>query len=180
MRIIAGKYRGKKLISPDMDNVRPTADRAKESIFNILNARLVWQDCKIADIFCGSGALGLEALSRGAKEIYLVDIDLKTAKKNATLFESEKNNINFIQADVLRLPYSTIKFDVIFMDAPYNKNLTLPTLINIYEKNWLNKDGICVVEIEKNEKLVIPDFYKVIDERIYGLAKFLFLKKADN
>ncbi len=175
MRIVSGIYRGKKLFSPLGEHVRPTADRAKEAVFNILSSRLNWNKCRVADIFCGSGALGLEALSRGAPEICLVDLDLSSAAKNIALFPNERNKIKQIKGDARQLPPAKEPYDVIFMDAPYNKNLTLPALQNLQEKNWLKPDTLCVVEVEKSEKLDIPQNFEVLDERLYGLAKVFLL-----
>ena len=88
MRIIAGHYRGKKLFSPESDKVRPTADRAREALFNILNSSLEkdWGSYKLLDVFAGTGAFGLEALSRGAAEVGLIDADTRSLMKNTALF----------------------------------------------------------------------------------------------
>ena len=106
MRIIAGNYRGKKLLSPTRAEVRPTADRARESVFNILNSKLdaPWEQQHLLDIFAGSGAFALEALSRGAASVCLVDIDISDAKKNAALFPKEAAKISLLKASATALP----------------------------------------------------------------------------
>ena len=103
MRIIAGQYRGKKLFTPDGKNVRPTSERAREAVFNILNSH---PDCdydsiRLADIFAGTGAFGLEAISRGAAMVTLVDKDTTLAAKNAKMFIKEQSKIKIIKTDAL-------------------------------------------------------------------------------
>jgi len=177
MRIIGGLYRGKNLLSPQTGNIRPTSDKARESIFNILYSKLTktWDQINLADIFTGSGAFGLEAVSRGAKSVALVDIDTASATKNIALFPNEKNKITLIRADASSLPHSRQKFDIIFMDAPYHKGLSEQALSSILKNNWLAPDGICVIETAADETLEIPQPLKLIDERSYGIAKFWFL-----
>ncbi len=177
MRIIGGLYRGKNLLSPKTGDVRPTSDKARESIFNILYSKLTkpWDQINLADIFAGSGAFGLEAISRGAKNVTLLDIDTASAAKNAALFPNEKNKITLIRADASSLPHSKQEFDIIFMDAPYHKGLSEQALASILKNNWLSSDGICVVETATDEKLSIPQQLELIDERRYGIAKFWFL-----
>lgn len=180
MRIIAGHYRGKKLFSPLSDNVRPTADRAREALFNVLNSSLDkdWSAYKLLDVFAGTGAFGLEALSRGAAEIGLVDIDTRSLQKNIALFPTEKERITVYAQNALSLPQAPQSYDVLFMDAPYNRGLSTPALERLAEKGWLNAEALCLVEVEKNEQLQIPAGYTFLNERIYGLAKIIFLRYA--
>ena len=177
MRIIGGLYRGKKLFSPKTELIRPTADRARESVFNILHSKLIktWDQIKLADIFAGTGAFGLEALSRGACNVTFVDINTSTVTKNINLFPNEKNKITIIKTDASFLPHSQQIFDIIFMDAPYNKGLSEKALSAILQNNWLAPDGICVVETNTKEELGIPSSLQLIDSRCYGIAKFWFL-----
>lgn len=177
MRIIGGLYRGKKLLSPSTTDIRPTADKARESVFNILYSKLdkQWQELTVADIFCGTGAFGLEAVSRGVKQVTLVDINTNTAAKNVALFPQEKNKISLIKANAINLPFSAKQFDVIFTDAPYHQNLSEKTLVSIIEKKWLSPDGICIVETAHDEELPIPENMEIIDIRQYGIAKFHFI-----
>lgn len=177
MRIIAGQYRGKKLFTPDGKNVRPTSERAREAVFNILNSHL---DCdydsiRLADIFAGTGAFGLEAISRGAAMVTLVDKDTTLVAKNAKMFIKEQSKIKIIKTDALNLPHISDKFNMVFMDAPYAKGLTEEVLKQLTQKDWLMENSLCIVEIKKDEHIDIPEEYKVLDERIYGLAKILFL-----
>lgn len=176
MRIIAGNYRGKKLFAPAGQEVRPTGDKARESIFNILNNKIVddWQEVKLLDVFAGTGAFALEAISRGAIEVCMVDKDIVLCSKNASLFPKEKNKIKLLKADALNLPLALTKYDIIFIDAPYEKGMSVKTLEQLKEKNWLNKNAVCIVEINKKEELILPSGFEQLDERIYGIAKFIF------
>lgn len=178
MRIIGGTYRGKKLLSPLSDKVRPTADKARESVFNILFSKLSkpWNDIRLADIFTGSGAFGLEAMSRGAKSVTLVDLDTTAANKNAALFPNEKNKINILRANAANLPKANTAFDIIFMDAPYHQGLSEKALQQVLAQKWLAQGGLCIVETAEDEELTIPDELSLEDNRRYGIAHFHFLK----
>lgn len=173
MRIIGGKYRGKKLISPSSPAVRPTSDKAREALFNILRSRLGndFSKLKLLDVFTGSGAFGLEAISQGFAKVTMIDIDINEAAKNAALLPQEKNKISLLKGDACKIANHDDKFDVMFMDAPYNKELTEKALVNM--TNWLNNGALCLIEVEKNEECNLPEAYKLIDERRYGLAKVI-------
>lgn len=175
MRIIAGKYRGKNLISPENHNVRPTSDRAREAIFNILYSLIDGvREKKVLDVFAGTGAFGLEALSRGASSVCLIDQDTKLLCKNSALFEKEKEKICILKADILRLPVSKEKYDIIFSDAPYDMGLNEKALSQLAEKDFLSNDALCIVETRYNEDLNLSDSFELINERIYGMAKVRF------
>lgn len=177
MRIIAGNYRGKKLFSPQNEGVRPTSDRTREALFNILNSRLElpWEAYRFLDVFAGTGACGLEALSRGVSQAAFIDRNPQTVRKNASLFPNEAAKIKIIAADAAKLPAAQEKYNLLFMDAPYKKGLIVPALNSLAAQGWLAPDTIGIVEVEKSEQLEIPKTFKVTDERIYGLAKILFL-----
>ena len=184
MRIIAGTFRGKKILEPKDTLTRPLKDLTKESIFNILNHsnkfEINLKNSNILDLFSGVGSFGIECLSRGAKQVVFAEkynVVLPILKKNLQslkLIENfeiiEKNiyDINFFKS-------LNIKFDVIFMDPPYkDKNLDL-LLNNIKNENVLNEKGVLVVHRHKNEKDLIPGKLKVIEEKKYGLSKIIFL-----
>lgn len=176
MRIISGTLRSKKLLTPKDDTkIRPTSDRAREAIFNIITAKLdtPFKELNVLDIFSGTGALGLEAASRGAKSVTFVDIDLTLTQKNAKLCGFK--NLSFIKKDATKLPTSPITFDIIFLDAPYNQELTLPTLNALIKGNYLKPETLIIAETAKDEVLNIPTPLELIDERIYGAARFSFL-----
>ena len=179
MRIIGGKYRGKKLWSPEGKTVRPTADRAREAVFNILYSHLgeVYENLDMADIFAGTGAFGLEAISRGFRSVTLVDINIKNAERNAKMFGQEQDKIHLLRANAENLPRLQRKFHLIFMDAPYAKGLTEKVLSQLIIKDWLHDGAVCIVEIRNDEKIVVPEEFDVVDARVYGLARILFLSK---
>lgn len=178
MRIIGGIYRGKKLFSPLSDKIRPTADKARESVFNIIfsKSEKPWGQIRLADIFCGTGAFGLEAISRGAANVALVDLDTSTAAQNAALLPNEKNKILLIKANAVNLPSAPAAFDIIFLDAPYHQGLSEKALLSLINKKWLAPDGICIIETAADEVLGIPENMLLTDSRRYGIARFYFLK----
>ena len=178
MRIIGGKYRGKNLISPGGAQVRPTSDRAREALFSILRSKLGFDfsGYKLLDVFAGSGAFGLEALSQGFSEIALVDKEPLSLQKNVRLFPAEASRIEVFKADACFIPKAKAEYDVLVMEAPYRQNLTEPALRELAAKNWLKNGALCLVEIHKDEKLNLPEQFEQTDERRYGLAKVIFAK----
>ena len=173
MRIIGGKYRGKKLISPTSGEVRPTSDKAREALFNILRSRLGdFQNLKLADIFSGTGAFGFEALSQGFSHVTLLDKNLENIQKNLKLFSMETSKVSLVKADATHSFSLPEKYDVLFMDAPYHQGLSELALENC--KIFLNRGALCLVEIAKDEEILLPREYDLFDERRYGLAKVIF------
>ncbi len=174
MRIIAGTKRAKSLFTPKDNTIRPTSDRARESVYNILASKLsTFNDLDVLDVFSGTGALGLEAASRGARSVTFVDIDLSLTKKNALLCGF--NNLYYLKADATKLPKAARSFDLIFLDAPYNRGLTEPTLNVLLNNGYFKTAAIIVIETAKEEKFTSPSALLLVDERIYGAAKFSFL-----
>ena len=152
MRVISGKYRGKKLISPSHE-IRPTLDMVKQAIFTRL--QFFVEDANVLDLFAGSGALGIEALSRGAKFVTFCD-------KNYQSIKLIKDNLNFIKENnfkVIQGDYKTIlnsfksPFDLIILDPPFASGYYNDALKIIYENKLLNTDGVIVCERAKEEKI---------------------------
>ena len=106
----------------------------------------------------------------------LIDKDTRSLEKNVALFPKEKERISVYRQNVLSLPPSAGRYDLLFMDAPYNQGLSEPALRELAAKGWLKPGALCLVEVEKNEQLHIPACYEWQEERIYGLAKVIFLK----
>lgn len=178
MRIIGGKYSGKKLISPTNGNTRPTSDKARQAIYNVLSHRDFPPifDAVIMDVFAGSGAMGVEALSRGAKHAYFIDCDAAAAKviiQNITAI-GEQAKATVWQRSAAEPFAMREAVDYVFCDPPYNKGLVVPALHNLQKGGALKDGTICVIEIHKSELLELPDFLHVIKEKSYGLAKILF------
>ncbi len=167
MRIISGKYKGKKLIIPNKNITRPTTDRLKETLFNILKHRykINFETSVVLDCFSGSGSLGLECISRGCERAWFIDNNkeaLSVIKKNITLIKAEPFS-KVILEDITKLTFTNIekKFDLIFLDPPYSSNLIDATLINILKQNILSNS--CYFIIESNIVNYNFDFIKLID-----------------
>ena len=179
MRVTAGKYKGKKLIERPFEHIRPTADMVKQSIFNKLQFELV--GAKVLDLFCGTGALGIEALSRGAKQVFFVDLDLRSIKLTRDNLKSMGNptNTNVIQADYKKAieKLEGNKFNIIILDPPYKSGVYEECLNLIAYYKLLSNDGIIVCEQEKSVKIDYAPF-EVIDEKIYGIKKVAYLKNT--
>ncbi|MCR6515363.1 MAG: 16S rRNA (guanine(966)-N(2))-methyltransferase RsmD [Clostridium sp.] len=165
MRIIAGKARGRKLLSPETYETRPTLDRVKESMFSVIQMNV--PDATVIDVFAGTGSLGLEAASRGAKEVHLVDkskVTYPLLKKNVEnlKFNDFCYTYNSDAYDVLRLLNKKgKKFDLVFIDPPYCREMIPEALKIIEENNMLTEDGLIVTKIDSIEE--IYEGYKSIE-----------------
>lgn len=173
MRIISGKYKGKKLNGYNIDGTRPTMDRVKESLFGMIQNKVGESIC--LDLFAGSGSLGLEALSNGASMSYFVDnnsIAVNTLKKNLKELKCDDGIVihNDFRKAINDFKNQNIKFDIIFLDPPYKLNLINDCLKLIKDLNILNTDGIIVCEYE-NEQINCP-YFNLIKEKKYG-SKFV-------
>ena len=179
IRIIGGKWKGKKIYFNLNDDLRPTPDRAKETLFNWLGQDLNKMYC--LDLFSGTGALGLEALSRGAKKVTFVEKnkDYLQKIKKVYLEMSEKEDCDFFCAECLEWVQnksSKAKYDLIFIDPPFNKNLIDDLLTDILNKNLLSNSGKIYFEFEKKLDLKIPESLdlkkkKSLGEKSYVLAE---------
>lgn len=184
MRIIAGRMKGTKLFTLDGLNTRPTLDRVKEPLFSIINFNL--DDAIVLDLFSGSGALGLEAISRGAKKAYLCDNSyeaIRIIKQNVEKTKAKESAIvvskNFIKA-LEEFIFEKIKFDIIFLDPPYKTNYAEQAIEIIVKNNLLADNGIIIIETDEKEK-VLEKLQSIdinmYDERKYGRVTLLFLRK---
>ncbi len=182
MRIISGKAKGTKLYTLEGDNTRPTLDRVKESIFNIIQTEI--EDSTILDLFAGSGAIGLEMLSRGAKKAVLCDKSkdaIKIIKKNIekTHMEQKVELYNTDFKDCIK-KLEKEKFDIIYIDPPYETEFILQSLKLIIEKNIIKENGIIILETD-DEPRILKEIEEVnvtiIDKRKYGRANIIFLNK---
>lgn len=172
MRIISGKYKGKKLNGFNIEGTRPTMDRVKESLFGMIQTYI--PDSIVLDLFAGSGALGLEAVSNGAKECYLIDNNIeaiKTIKENSQNFEEQ---LNIIHIDYKKFLKTTDKkFDIIFLDPPYKEKQLDTSLRIIEERGLLNENGIVICEYEIGEP---HTNLELIKEKSYGPKKIKIYK----
>lgn len=183
MRIISGIARGTKLYTLDGINTRPTLDRVKEPLFNILNFRL--QDAIVLDLFAGSGALGLESISRGAAKAIFCEHDRNAAnivQRNIEKTKFEQKSLlirNDFEVALKQLKQDDVKLDIIFLDPPYKTNLIVKSLLKISDLRLLNDDGIIVLETDEPERVQeeIKDLsIKAFDIRKYGRVSLIFLQ----
>jgi 16S rRNA (guanine966-N2)-methyltransferase len=164
MRIIAGEYRGRTIKFPNSKLVRPTTDKSKETLFNMLKKYISFDEIRVCDIYAGSGSLGLEALSRGANEVHFVEKDFKVQQILMENIESlnAKEYCKLFKMDVLRFSkmqeHST--YDLIIADPPYFKSDINEAFRNILDNNFLSKDGVFIIERSTQTKEV--------DEEIFG------------
>lgn len=176
MKVTSGIYGGRKLVENKFDHIRPTADIVKQSIFNKLTDQI--QGAKVLDLFCGTGALGIEALSRGAKEVVFVDKDRRSMNLTMTNLKNLKINSKTINADfeVATKYLKGQQFDIIILDPPYKSGLYEKALKKIDEFNLLSCDGIIVCEHDKTLKI---DFtpYILESEKKYGIKIVSYLKR---
>lgn len=185
LRIIAGKHRGRKIDIRESKSIRPTGSKARGAIFNILThgqfgpggqSPLLGQ--RVLDLFCGTGALGLEALSRGASHVTFVDQSqesINLARQNA-LRMGEETTVQFLRNDSTSLPPGRTQVSLVFMDPPYNSGLATKSLGSLDKQGWLVDGAVMVVEISAKETLPAPEGYSVFDEREYGNTKIVFLR----
>ncbi|MGE0754064.1 MAG: 16S rRNA (guanine(966)-N(2))-methyltransferase RsmD [Alphaproteobacteria bacterium] len=187
MRIIAGKHKGRRIeIGKDTGTIRPTSDFAREAIFNILcHGRFglnghTFEGKHVLDVFCGTGAFGLEALSRGAASATFIDQareSIAAAKHNASRM-NEEGTVTFLQTDATKLSKARRAYDVVFLDPPYFSKLILPCLNTLREGGWVAEDGLIVVEHDVKETYTLPDAFELVDGRRYGRAVVEIIKIA--
>lgn len=177
MRIVGGRHRSRSLTPLPDRSVRPTTDRTREAMFNILSHR-PWgpeggnavDGAIVLDAFIGSGALALEALSRGAERAFGFDTSpqaLALARKNAaTLGETSKLTVR--RADALKPPLAEQAATLIFLDPPYGQDLVGSAIDALHDKGWIAEDTIIVIETPTDEMPALPDGFEHLDERTYG------------
>jgi 16S rRNA (guanine966-N2)-methyltransferase len=185
MRIVGGKNRGRSILAPKGSALRPTSDRTRESLFNILEHGVEENGLEagvVLDVFAGTGALGLEALSRGAAWAVFIDndpISVRQIKKNAAGL-GEAQNVYFLKLDANRLPppprIAKMPATLVFLDAPYDQGLTEPALLGLAAKGWIAEKALVVVEISATETFNTPRKFKLLDDRSFGAARILFLR----
>lgn len=182
MRIISGKARGTKLFTLDGLDTRPTLDRVKESLFNIINEEI--QDATVLDLFSGSGAIGLEFASRGARKVYLCDNSKKAMeiiKKNIekTHFENFVETYNCDFKEALK-KLDNEKINIIYIDPPYKTDYIKQSLEILSSMNCINENTLIICETDEMQRILndIKDLnMKIIDKRKYGRANLIFLNK---
>jgi 16S rRNA (guanine966-N2)-methyltransferase len=187
MRIVSGRWKGKALAGPTGDATRPTSDRARQAVFNILE-HAPWSPGinggKVLDLFAGTGALGLEALSRGAVNCLFVDTDPAARATLASNIEAcSAQGITRVwkrDATDLGLMPATANgpFDLVFLDPPYAKGYDLAALKGLAQ-GWLQAGSLVVLERGRGEPPLAPAGYEVLDRRTYGAAEVIFLTLSE-
>lgn len=189
MRIIAGKHKGRRIeLGKDPSGViRPTSEFAREAIFNILthgkhgaNGQS-FMDKQVLDVFCGTGAFGLEALSRGAGHVTFIDQSreaIAAARHNATRM-NEMDHADFFLTDASKLARAKKQYALVFLDPPYFGKLIEPTLKALHAGGWLEDDALIITEHDAKENIVLPAPFVVLDERRYGRAVIKLIKAAN-
>lgn len=177
MRIIAGAFKGRKLLELKEEGVRPTLDRVRENLFNILSNKV--KDCHFLDLFAGSGAVGIEALSRGASKVTFVD-------KNPKIIAHVKKNLATLKAncECLVSDYKTAlkklsgSYDIIYVDPPYAFN-SLEVTEAIENSGKMREDGLVVYEHDSSKSISVSNGWEIYDERKYGIATLSFLRRKN-
>ena len=180
MKVISGFLKGRKILGYDIDGTRPTMERVKESLFAMIQNSI--RDACVLDLFSGSGNLGIEALSEGAKYAYLCDHNPKAVR----VIKDNIQNIGISNCEVLGMDYlkcleyfknNNIKFDVIFLDPPYKTNYIEKSMNCILEYDLLNENGIVVCENDSIDRIVYPEEFSCVKDRKYGDKYVVILQK---
>ena len=185
MRIIGGKYKGLKLLSPDDTKIRPTSDRLKESLFSIITSskyKINIDNCNVLDICSGTGSLGIEALSRGAISVYFIDKNYRSINlinrniSKLNIDDKIENKIKIIKDEATKAFKSINKvFQIVLIDPPYNTNITENCLFKLKELNLICQDSYIFAESSKTENFNY-DGYQILDIKVYGNSKLTILK----
>jgi 16S rRNA (guanine966-N2)-methyltransferase len=183
VRIVGGKFKGRSLASPAGHATRPTSDRVREAIFNILAhgiEGLTLDGVRVLDLFSGTGAMGLEAISRGARFAQFVDDSAEARgliRRNADSL-GVIGQVKIWRRDAARLGPCAPQpgFDLVFADPPYGKGLASKALASLVEGGWLTNNAVVVVEEAETAEVVAPEALALLDTRIYGETQVRFYR----
>ncbi len=177
VRIIGGKYKGKQLNVLNAQGLRPTPDRVRETLFNLIGDKV--QDAIVLDLFAGSGALGFEAISRGAASLILVENNadnFENLQEEAASFKGAQ--IEVLHQDAVSFLQNSIRqFDLVFLDPPYQSDLLLPSLKLLIERDLILPESLVYVEMSSSGNTVVPGF-EIIREETAGQVKFGLWRKS--
>jgi 16S rRNA (guanine966-N2)-methyltransferase len=184
MRIVAGRHRGRSLVAPAGETTRPTADRVRQALFDMLlhapwAGRTAVEDARVLDAFAGTGALGLEALSRGAAHATFIEQDraaLAALRGNVALLKEEARS-RVVPGDATRPPMANAPHSLVFLDPPYGRQLVPKALAALGAAGWIADGALIVAEVARDEPLDVPGFANVA-ERTHGAARVEFLRHA--
>ena len=193
MRIVAGRHRGRHIEAPEGLTVRPTADRTREAMFNILErGKLPWPagrpesgnpltDAWVLDAFAGTGALGLEAVSRGAAHVTFMENQAAAAAACRDNIQalSEQSRCEIVRYDVLHPPRAPRPCDLVLMDPPYGQGLAAPAIEALRAAGWIVPGTLVIIELMAKEDFAVPSGFTTVDTRKYGKARLEFLRAED-
>jgi len=184
MRIVGGRHKGKRLAAPPGKTLRPTSERAREALFDILagghhGAGDRTQGARVLDAFAGTGALGLEALSRGAAAVHFME---EAAQALAVLRANvralgEEDRTHILRCNVLAAPTAHAPADLVFLDPPYGQGLGEAALVVLDAAGWIDEDALIALELGARESFTPPNGFRLVDERRYGAAHLYFLAR---
>jgi len=191
MRIVAGRFKGRALVAPADARLRPTSDKVRQAIFNILEhsdfkgavaGAAGLEGARVIDLFAGTGALGLEALSRGARYCLFVE---EAAESRALIRENVEALALTGASKIWRRDATNLgaldtlsPFDLAFLYPPYRKNLLAPALKGLASGGWLNAGALIVAEAAEDETIPAVGGYELLDDRVYGDTRIAFLRAA--
>ncbi len=185
LRIVGGSHRGRRLVAPPGELVRPTSDRAREALFNILShgnfaaSGLLFAERPVLDAFAGTGALGLEALSRGASAAAFIESEreaLAALRRNVGAL-GEEDRAQIVAGDATRPPRAAFACAVAFLDPPYHSGLAGLAVAALAAVGWLTPNALVVIEVAAREELPLPAGFTLMDERVYGAARLVFVRR---
>lgn len=195
MRIVSGEWRGSTIHVPDTAETRPTMDRTRQAVFNILRSASwalnesgdpLLHDALVLDVFAGSGAMGFEALSQGAANAVFFEqgaLAIQSIEKNRIKLRGAADVTSIIKGDVLKAPVNKGEAaQIAFFDPPYHDEVLGQSLQALHTKNWISNDTLLVLEMYKATQFTAPQGMSVqhFDARIYGTSKIVFAKLAHN
>ena len=184
VRIVAGKHRGRRLAAPAAGGVRPTAERVREALFDVLahnaygpGGAALPRGARAVDAFAASGALGFEALSRGAQHVTFLETDVQAVQVIRANAEAlgETAAVSVLARDATRPGAAELAYALAFLDPPYDSGLAAPALAALARDGWLDTGALSVVELSAKEDFAPPAGFTVVDERRYGGTRIVFL-----
>lgn len=182
IRVIAGSLKGKKIPVTDIPDLRPTTDRMRERVFSILTHHRYpdLRRSRVADFFAGTGALGFEALSRGAEYVCFVEHNKRavSAIKSLVTTFSLGSQVEILQQDATKAAHCSVPFDIIFMDPPYRLGLSEKALDMIFHHKWLASGGVIVAECHREETVILPAGFELEQRRTQGIQSSLFIRHS--
>lgn len=183
MRIVAGRFRGARLAAPKGQDTRPTSDKVRQALFNILRhgvADFELEGARVLDVFAGTGALGLEALSQGARFALFIDSDASARaaiRQNVEALSLTGETKIWRRDATSPGPAGTLDpFDLVFLDPPYGRGLGTHALTALREGDWIRPGGVCVIEERADAEVAAPTGFSEIDRRRYGDTQVVILR----